>query len=92
MGVMEEVTGMNRQGWQRPVSDQEAYRRASGRRRRNFQRQIQAELRRQQVVKRLHEGQTYTAMAQALGVSRWTISRDVQALQAQHVWGRPSRR
>ena len=39
-----------------------------------------------------HEGQTYTAMAQALGVSRWTISRDVQGLLAQGPLVRPYRR
>jgi uncharacterized protein YerC len=48
----------------------------------NFLRQVQAQLRRRQVLRLWREGQTYTAMAQALGVSRWTISRDVQVLLA----------
>jgi predicted DNA-binding transcriptional regulator YafY len=44
------------------------------------------------VLQLWREGQTYAAMARALGVSRWTISRDVQGLLAQGPLVRPYRR
>jgi DNA-binding CsgD family transcriptional regulator len=53
---------------------------------------MRAELRQQRVLQLWHEGQTYAARAQALGVSRWTISRNVQGLLAQGPLVRPHRR
>jgi hypothetical protein len=47
---------MNYRAWQRPIPDQDAYRRAGGRRAWNARRQIQRLLRRQQVVKLLRAG------------------------------------
>ena len=73
---------MNHRGWQQPVSDRDAYRRAGGRRRYNFARQLRAEVRLREVVRRLREGYSYTEIAEALHVHRSTISRDVQKLLA----------
>jgi len=71
---------MTRQTWQCPVSNHEAYRRASGRRRFNWGRQLKAELRQHQVLKLLRAGGTQASIARALQVSPSTISRDRAAL------------
>jgi DNA-binding CsgD family transcriptional regulator len=71
---------MTPRAWQRPVSNDEAYRRASGRRRINWARQLRAELRQRQVVQLLRQGHTQAEMAKALHVSAATISRDMAAL------------
>jgi DNA-binding NarL/FixJ family response regulator len=82
---------MTRQAWQRPVSNDEAYRRASGRRRINVARQIRAELRQHQVFRLLRAGGSQASIARALKVSASTISRDVTALLAQGFPMRPYR-
>ena len=55
-------------------------RRAGGRRQVNALRQLRATLRRVEVVRLLGEAYTPGEIAAKLGVSRWTIWRDVQAL------------
>jgi DNA-binding CsgD family transcriptional regulator len=73
---------MTPRAWQRPVSNDEAYCRAAGRRRFNWGRQLRAELRQHQVLRLLRAGGTQASIARALQVSASTISRDVAALLA----------
>jgi DNA-binding NarL/FixJ family response regulator len=80
---------MTPQAWQQPVSNDEAYRRASGRRRFNWGRQLRAELRQHQVLRLLRAGGTQASIAKALHVSAATISRDAAALRTQHFLVRP---
>jgi hypothetical protein len=75
---------MDRFDWAMPVSQNEAYRRAGGRRSYNSMRAFRAEDRRSQVVRLLryaglmHGAQTW--IARRLGVSRSTICRDFARL------------
>jgi hypothetical protein len=71
------------------VSNDEAYRRAAGRRRFNWGLQLRAELRRHQVLRLLRAGGTQTSIAKALRASPATISRDVAALLAHGFLVRP---
>jgi DNA-binding NarL/FixJ family response regulator len=79
---------MTHHAWQCPVIPAEAARRAGGRRRINWLRGVQQQLRRQQVVRLLREGRSQAEIAQALHVHPATISKDVAALRAQRMQGR----
>ena len=76
---------MDRYDWAQPVSKEDAYRRAGGRRYYNSLRTFRAHDRRHQVVQLIHD---YTGfghgaqswIARRLGVSRSTICRDFAAL------------
>jgi hypothetical protein len=83
-----------RNGWSLPVSNDEAYRRASGRRRYNAHRQLQAAARRDHLIylwsASLDDGGpglfgwgVKAAMARELGVSRSTVTRDFQKIFSQ---------
>ena len=87
---------MNRVGWAAPTSRDEAYRRASGRRRYNAWRQFRAAYRRHQIIDvalQLRLGffarGAQAAIARALGVSRSTIHRDVWRLMSACQVGQP---
>jgi predicted ArsR family transcriptional regulator len=67
---------------QRPVSNQDAWRRAGGRGRVNHRRHARAELRRFKLGLRLRNGHTTREMAETLGVSLSTIRRDLNVLLA----------
>ena len=78
----------NKVAWSRPVSFEEACRRAGGRRRYNAVRQFKALLRRQRVVELLlrwgmRRG-VQSRIAVELGVHRSTVSKDVAALLPEH--------
>jgi DNA invertase Pin-like site-specific DNA recombinase len=66
--------------WAAPVSNDIAARRAGGRRHYNAMRQLRALLRRGEVSRLLEVAYTPTEIAQALGVSRITIWRDLHAI------------
>jgi hypothetical protein len=72
-----------RSGWSEPTSDDEAHRRAAGRRHYNSVRRFRATCRRMQVARLLCVQGALTAhgtqvrLARQLGVSRATICRDV---------------
>lgn len=74
---------MDKRAWSAPVSDSEAYKRAGGRRRYNAVRRLRAILRRQQVAELLASGYSQAEIAERLGVSQSTISRDVLHLRAE---------
>jgi hypothetical protein len=75
----------DRSRWSEPTSDDEAHARAAGRRRHNALRRFRAQLRRVQVLNLagelggFHHG-VQAEIARALGVSKATISRDLQRL------------
>lgn len=75
---------MNKVDWAAPVSTDEAARRAAGRRRYNSVRQLQAQLRRIDVECLLYQfgwqHGTQARIAEALGVSESTVSRDLKAV------------
>ena len=66
--------------WSAPTDWDIVCRRAGGRRHVNALRQLRAALRRLEVVRLLGEAYTPGEIAAQLGVSRWTIWRDVRAL------------
>lgn len=67
------------QGWNKPVSAKEAHCRAGGRRRYNARRQEKARRRLETVLNMLwFTDMTRQEMAQSLGVSESTISRDLR--------------
>lgn len=73
--------------WSKPASDSEAARRAGGRRRYNSVRNLQAVMRRMEVINLVNTGSlgltewgTQTRVAAALGVSRATVCRDMKRL------------
>lgn len=75
---------MRRSEWAKPTSADEAYRRASGRRRYNLQRS-EAVYKRAQLLKTMLRGKMprrgeMERYARALGVSKATVSRDVARL------------
>lgn len=89
ISVKQTVGYMCATNWSNRISNSEAYRRASGRRHYNAVRQLQAAMRMIRVaelssfVGPVHRG-GQAALARELGVSRATISRDVEALRV--IW------
>jgi DNA-binding NarL/FixJ family response regulator len=75
---------MNERAWSTSTDFDTICRRASGRRRYNALRQLQAELRRFQVARFLRQGIQQVQMAEVLGVHPSTISRDIATLLAEH--------
>ncbi len=80
-------SALARLAWSLPVSDEEAYRRASGRRAYNARRKTLVALRRKRLVELLAESGcsllargTVRWLAAELKVSRRTVSRDLAAL------------
>jgi hypothetical protein len=82
-----------RNGWSMPVSDDLAHRRASGRRRYNARRQLQAAARRDDLIRLwaiandrgglgLFEWGVRADMARQLGVHRSTVTRDLTRIFA----------
>jgi DNA-binding CsgD family transcriptional regulator len=66
--------------WSAPIAWDRVCRRAGGRRHLNAVRQFKAQRRRVEVAQLLAQAYTTREMARQLGVSRWTIQRDVKAL------------
>lgn len=66
--------------WSIPVTKDEAYKRAGGRRRYNTWRQRQANHRRHTVIDLAMKGHKKAEIARALGVHRSTIGRDFEAI------------
>jgi DNA-binding CsgD family transcriptional regulator len=66
--------------WSAPTAWDIVCRRAGGRRHHNALRRLRAARRRAEVVKLLGEAYTTGEIAAQLGVSRWTVWRDVKAL------------
>jgi DNA-binding transcriptional ArsR family regulator len=69
-------------GWSARVPDDEAYRRAGGRRRYNAVRQFRAELRLEKVGHLLRQGLSRAEIARRLGVHPSTVSRDIRRMFA----------
>jgi Trp repressor protein len=66
--------------WSAPIAWERACRRAGGRRHIHAMRQFKALRRRVEVAKLLEQAYTTGEIAKRLGVSRWTIQRDLRAL------------
>jgi hypothetical protein len=80
---------MNRAAWGRPVSSREAYRRAGGRRGYNARRTFMVRLRwarlldlARELEMGIWEHGAAARLARALGVSRWTVARDIRQIRA----------
>ena len=76
---------MSNKDWNKPTTSDEAYRRASGRKHYNAVRQFRAAFRRTQVIRLLQiygllDRGVQSRIAEQLGVSRATVSRDVKAI------------
>ena len=76
--------------WSQRISTADAYRRASGRRHYNAERQLNANLRRIELVPLLGKGLTLEQMAIRLHTSTSTVFRDIKKILEPQQWSCPT--